>query len=67
MVEAYSIFTGGRGAYLSKDDVQPGSWIKVYLRLEIGISISFSVSQINDGNSAITLGTSYYDSTSVGQ
>jgi len=42
-VEGLSLFTGGRGIYLSLDEVAPGSWIKVYLKLQNGIAISFCI------------------------
>jgi len=61
MMQGYSLFTGGRGIYLAKENVKPGNLIKVYLRLQMGVSIIFSVNEITNGNIKISLGRSYFD------
>lgn len=46
MVQGLSLFSGGRGVHLTREEVVPGSWIKVYLKLESGVSVIFSASAV---------------------
>jgi hypothetical protein len=41
--------------------VKPGDWIKMYLKLQKGISVTVSASEITNGNYKVSLGRSYFD------
>jgi hypothetical protein len=61
MAQGNVLFTGGQGIYLSQDTIHPGSWIKVYLKLQAGISVVFSAGEAHRGDELVKLGRSYFE------
>jgi hypothetical protein len=61
MAESQELFSGGRVAFLTREKVPPGLWIKVYLSISKGISVKFSVIKHTGDWAHLSLGKSYFD------
>jgi hypothetical protein len=59
-----SIYWGGKGIFLSQEDITKGDWIKLYLFISQGMSIKFSSNIINGNVFSIDLEKAYFDFTS---
>lgn len=62
-VRAGSLNGGGKGAFIHKDKISPGQFIKVELRLKAGIEIRFGVAALSGNEFSIEMGRPYYDYT----
>jgi hypothetical protein len=59
-----SIYWGGKGIFLSKEEVKPGQWIKLYLYLSQGMQVRLYGKAVFGNDFLIELGKTYFDFTS---
>lgn len=62
-----SVYWGGKGIFLSNEQVNAGDLIKIYLYLSNGLSIKFYSMFMNGNLYSIELGKAYFDFTSNNQ